>query len=53
MWLQRVTSLYLSTDHPMIGFFDANLFIASLTTNEGEHYSALLVDSLYCACVSL
>ena len=46
-------SLYLETDHPMCGFFNANLFIRDLVQLNLEHCSAFLVSSLLAfACVS-
>lgn len=50
----RCISLYLETDHPLLGHFDPDLFVSSLVSGQqGEHCSPLLVNSLlYWACVS-
>lgn len=47
-------SLYLETDHPLLGFFEPDLFIADLIDGRTEYCSSLLVNSLlYWACVSM
>lgn len=47
-------SLYLKTDHPLLGFLDPDLFISDLTDGKTEYCSSLLVSSLlYWACVSI
>lgn len=47
-------SLYLETDHPVLGLFDADLFLDDLVTNRPDFCSSLLVCALLCwACVSL
>jgi hypothetical protein len=47
-------SLYLETDHPLLGFFEPNLFVADLSSGAEDYCSSLLVNSLlYWACVSL
>jgi hypothetical protein len=49
----RAISIYLETDHPLLGFFEPDLFIADLVNGRQEHCSSLLVNSLlYWACVS-
>ena len=48
-----VISSYLETDHPMCGFFSAELFMRDLTKLNLEYCSAFLVSSLLAfACVS-
>lgn len=48
-----VISFYLETDHPFLGFFDADLFIQDLVGRRMRHCSAFLVSSLlFLACVS-
>lgn len=45
-------SRYLETDHPMLGWFDADLFIADLVYQRNDYCSSLLANSvLFCACV--
>jgi hypothetical protein len=49
----QVISLYLQTDHPILGLFDPYLFIGDLITMKEQFCSRLLVHSLmYLACVS-
>lgn len=46
-------SLYLETDHPLLGPFDPDLFVSDLVSGRSEYCSSLLVNSLlYWACVS-
>lgn len=46
-------SLYLETDHPTLGFFDADLFLADLIHVRMRHCSPLLVSAILSwACVS-
>lgn len=46
-------SLYLETDHPLLGFFEPNLFVGSLTAGKTDYCSPMLVNALlYWACVS-
>lgn len=46
-------SLYLSNDHPILGLFDADLFLDDLTTGNTRFCSRLLVNALFCcACQS-
>lgn len=51
----KCISLYLQTDHPLLGHFDPDLFLDDLLSPEGqptEYCSSLLVNSLlYWACV--
>ncbi|KAJ6442320.1 N-terminal fungal transcription regulatory domain-containing protein [Purpureocillium lavendulum] len=42
----RCISLYLETDHPLLGHFDPELFLSHLTTGQTEYCSALLVNAL-------
>ncbi|KAF6814780.1 zinc finger protein [Colletotrichum plurivorum] len=42
----RVISLYLTTDHPLLGVFDPDLFIHDLVYRRHNHCSRLLVNSL-------
>jgi hypothetical protein len=44
----RAISLYLETDHPLLGFFDSDLFLSDLIAGEQNFCSPLLVDSLLC-----
>lgn len=49
----RCISLYLETDHPLLGHFDPEAFISDLVSKRTEHCSSLLVNALlYWACVS-
>ena len=49
----NVISLYLETDHPLLGIFDPALFISDLVTWKLQFCSRLLVNAiLYWACVS-
>lgn len=49
----RTISLYLETDHPLLGFFEPNLFVASLTAGKTDYCSPMLVNALlYWASVS-
>ena len=44
--------LYLSSEHPIIGVFDADLFIEDLNEKRLRHCSHILVSSMLCwACV--
>lgn len=46
-------STYLETDHALLGFFDADLFLSDLIEQRFSHCSPFLVSSLlYLACVS-
>ncbi|KAK7928630.1 hypothetical protein PG985_005628 [Apiospora marii] len=42
----RIISLYLEVDHPLLGTFDPNLFVADLISVERRHCSSLLVNAL-------
>lgn len=45
---------YLETDHPILGLFDAELFLRSLNAGSGSFCSELLVNSLLfwtCVCI--
>lgn len=49
----KMISLYLETDHPILGFFDADLFITALCGGLSNFCSPFLVSSLfYWICVS-
>lgn len=49
----RVISRYLELDHPIFGFFDADLFLSDLVNKRTDYCSPFLVSSLLCfACVS-
>jgi hypothetical protein len=39
-------SLYLKTDHPLLGHFDPVLFVSDLVAPSSEYCSSLLVNSL-------
>jgi len=41
-----VISLYLKIDHPLLGFFDADVFLEDLLEGRSRHCSTLLVSSL-------
>jgi hypothetical protein len=41
-----IISLYLETDHPLLGFFDADLFLDALVSKERYFCSKLLVNAL-------
>ena len=48
----RVISLYLETDHPLLGLFEPRLFIRDLVGHRGGFCSQVLVNALlYWACV--
>ncbi|KAK8073791.1 hypothetical protein PG994_004690 [Apiospora phragmitis] len=42
----RIISLYLKTDHPMLGMFDPDLFVSDLVTQQRRFCSSLLVNAL-------
>ncbi|KAK0755994.1 hypothetical protein N5P37_011462, partial [Trichoderma harzianum] len=47
----RAISLYLETDHPLLGFFDPSLFISDLVNLKHDYCSPMLVNALlYWAC---
>ena len=49
----RAISLYLETDHPLLGFFEPNGFVSDLATGKTDYCSRMLVNALlYWACVS-
>lgn len=49
----RAISLYLETDHPLLGFFEPNLFVSDLINHKHDYCSPMLVNSLlYWACVN-
>ncbi|KAJ4859769.1 fungal zn(2)-Cys(6) binuclear cluster domain-containing protein [Trichoderma breve] len=49
----RAISLYLETDHPLLGFFEPNLFVGSLTAGKTDYCSPMLVNALlYWACLN-
>jgi hypothetical protein len=49
-----VTSLYLETDHPLLGFFDDNLFLDDFVSNKPNFCSRFLVNALMSwACVRI
>jgi hypothetical protein len=49
----NVISLYLTKDHPIVGFFDSDLFLQDLTDGNANFCSPLMVSAvLYWACVS-
>ncbi|EQK97635.1 N-terminal fungal transcription regulatory domain-containing protein [Ophiocordyceps sinensis CO18] len=41
----RVISLYLKTDHPLLGTFDPDLFVADLVARQTRHCSRLLANT--------
>jgi hypothetical protein len=49
----KCISLYLETDHPLLGHFDPELFVSHLILEQSSEYcTSLLVNSLlYWACV--
>lgn len=52
----RALSLYLQTDHPLLGLFDADLFIDDLVSKQLRYCSPFLVSSLLswaCVCYPL
>lgn len=50
----RCISLYLETDHPLLGHFDPELFVLDLVSCQDQYCSSLLVNALlYWACVSI
>lgn len=42
----RTISLYLETDHPLLGFFEPDQFLSDLIEGKTKHCSSLLVNSL-------
>ncbi|KXJ87785.1 hypothetical protein Micbo1qcDRAFT_124133, partial [Microdochium bolleyi] len=47
----RAISLYLETDHPLLGLFDADLFITDLVEHRTRYCSPFLVNALlYLSC---
>jgi hypothetical protein len=49
----KIISLYLETDHPLLGTFDPDLFVDDLTNCRVRHCSPLLVSAImYWGCVS-
>lgn len=42
----RIISLYLKTDHPLLGTFDPDLFVSDLITQQKRFCSSLLVNAL-------
>ncbi|KAK2764234.1 Nitrogen assimilation transcription factor nit-4-like protein 1 [Colletotrichum kahawae] len=50
-YAKQVISLYMVTDHPLLGIFDPSLFISDLVDQKHTHCSPLLVNALlYWAC---
>lgn len=50
---RRCISLYLTTDHPLFGFFDLHLFVGDLVDQQEEFCSRFLVNALlHLGCVS-
>lgn len=50
---KRILSSYLSTEHPVVGFFDADLFVEDLIAQRDRYCSPVLVSGLFFwACVS-
>lgn len=50
----QAISLYLEIDHPLLGFFEPDLFLSSLTNPDTAHCSSILVNALlYWATVSI
>lgn len=48
----RLISFYLTTDHPVLGLFDADLFLRDLVDHKTDFCSPLLLDAVLCfACV--
>lgn len=49
----KIISLYLETDHPLLGSFDPTLFVEDLVRCRTRYCSKLLVNALmYWSCVS-
>ncbi|KAK0612148.1 hypothetical protein B0T14DRAFT_409834, partial [Immersiella caudata] len=49
----HLISLYLETDHPLLGTFDPHLFVADLISNNEKYCSCLMVTAiLYLSCQS-
>ncbi|KAL6879314.1 N-terminal fungal transcription regulatory domain-containing protein [Trichoderma novae-zelandiae] len=47
----RAISMYLETDHPLLGYFEPNLFVSDLINYKHDYCSPMLVNSLlYWAC---
>ncbi|KAL7933902.1 N-terminal fungal transcription regulatory domain-containing protein [Trichoderma chlorosporum] len=47
----RAISLYLETDHPLLGYFDPDLFVSDLIDLKHDYCSPMLVNALlYWAC---
>ena len=50
----RLISHYLEIDHPLLGFFEADLFVRDLVDQRNEFCSPLLVSAvLFWACVCI
>lgn len=45
-YVSGVISLYLATDHPLLGLFDADLFVGDLISGTQTYCSSFLVSSL-------
>ena len=49
----KIISLYLETDHPLLGSFDPDLFLADLVDCRNNYCSEILVSAvMYWGCVS-
>ncbi|KAL1866839.1 hypothetical protein Daus18300_006542 [Diaporthe australafricana] len=44
----RLIDFYLTGDHPILGFFDANLFLGDLVAHKTEFCSPLLLSAVLC-----
>ncbi|KUI52891.1 Nitrogen assimilation transcription factor nit-4 [Cytospora mali] len=44
----RLISFYLTTDHPILGLFDADLFLRDLVDHKTDFCSPLLLDAVLC-----
>lgn len=54
VYASNLISRYLTTDHPVLGFFDADLFVKDLIDKRARFCSPLLVSAvLFWACVSV
>lgn len=48
----RLISFYLTVDHPILGLFDADLFLGDLVAHRTEFCCPLLLSAVLCfACV--
>ncbi|KAK2037871.1 hypothetical protein LZ31DRAFT_570509 [Colletotrichum somersetense] len=52
-YMEKVISLYLTTNHPLLDLFHPHLFISYLVGRYHAHYSRLVVNAIMCLSISL